>query len=274
MDKKKKVLLCGLSLAAMLAAVSACSNTVDGVYDDGDGECFYLPNGNCVAVDENGNPILNPGEEISSSSISGENADGDDEETVKSSDSNGGDKVPGDSSGEESDANSSSSAEEVDLSSDSNGEDGEGDGSSSSSSAEEVDLSSSSYSEGDGASSSSSVRSEISADSDGNVDIGKDWMETPDESDKDWLDSVKTEIGDENIADKFPPVIGGEVFDPEHNDYFCFTEENEWLRIDTSNLKQYGIPWLWNNAAWGNRKKYTFRFDEVCQAIFVKPINQ
>lgn len=61
-------------------------------------------------------------------------------------------------------------------------------------------------------------------------------------------------------------------FDFDNYDYFCFTEEQSWLKITQDQLKGSGLPFLWNGKAYGLRKKYTLRFEGTCNAIYVKRI--
>ena len=57
-------------------------------------------------------------------------------------------------------------------------------------------------------------------------------------------------------------------FDFSKNDYFCYTESQEWLGITKEKLQETKLPFLWDGAAYNARARFSLDFDP-CQ-IFIK----
>lgn len=112
------------------------------------------------------------------------------------------------------------------------------------------------------------------------VDVGGDAMEEVNDDESDELDSLRQELEDPDTNDPegFEKDDDGEFnyedFDFEKNDYFCFTGEGDWLRIDFNanreELKKIGLPFLWNGHANGLKRKYLFRFENECAAVYIR----
>ena len=176
-------------------------------------------------------------------------------------------------SGDESSESGTESASSGDDSSASKGDDSasSGDGSS----ASRDDESSSSTGE---VSSASGEKvdfsgSQITPDENGNATITEEFMEGV--TDQDVLDDLDKIANGETVdgyeeSDQLNFKV--DDFDFDNYDYFCFTGEQSWLKITQDQLKESGLPFLWNGKAYGLRKKYTLRFEDTCDAIYVKRI--
>lgn len=104
--------------------------------------------------------------------------------------------------------------------------------------------------------------------------IGKDNMDSVSSSQSSLLDSLKQEFENDSTdkPDNFDILDSGDInfgkIDTIYS-YFCFTGDNEWLRIDFESMAKSGLPFLRNGRAWGLRKKYAVRFEEACNAVYV-----
>lgn len=100
-----------------------------------------------------------------------------------------------------------------------------------------------------------------------NVNVGTNDMEEVSKEESDKLDDLLK--GDElpEGTEKIEGGVNGGDIDPSQNDYYCYTGEG-WLKINFDNLKESGLPFLWNGAAWGLRKKYDMFFDDACEAVY------
>lgn len=104
--------------------------------------------------------------------------------------------------------------------------------------------------------------------------IGTDQMDTVGSSESSYLDSLKQELEDETTEDpeNFDILDSGNIdFDDidTNNVYFCFTGDDEWLRINFEDMYKSNLPFIRNGHAWGLRKKYLVRFEEACEAVYV-----
>lgn len=109
---------------------------------------------------------------------------------------------------------------------------------------------------------------------DDTTSIGTDQMDTVSSSESSYLDSLKQELEDETTDDpeNFDILDSGNIGFGDidtNNVYFCFTGDNEWLRINFEDMAKAGLPFLRNGHAWGLRKKYLVRFEEACEAVYV-----
>ena len=137
---------------------------------------------------------------------------------------------------------------------------------------------------------SSSSTSEVSSASGEKVDFSGSQI-TPDENGNATITEEFMEgVTDQEVLDDLDKIANGETvdgyeesdqlnfkvddFDFDNYDYFCFTGEQSWLKITQDQLKESGLPFLWNGKAYGLRKKYTLRFEDTCDAIYVKKISE
>jgi hypothetical protein len=115
--------------------------------------------------------------------------------------------------------------------------------------------------------------SQIKPDENGNATITEEFMEGV--TDQDVLDDLDKIANGETVdgyeeSDQLNFKVDDLDFD--NYDYFCFTGEQSWLKITQDQLKESGLPFLWNGKAYGLRKKFTLRFEGACNAIYVKRI--
>jgi hypothetical protein len=115
--------------------------------------------------------------------------------------------------------------------------------------------------------------SQITPDGNGNATITEEFMKGV--TDQDVLDDLDKIANGETVdgyeeSDQLNFKV--DDFDFDNYDYFCFTGEQSWLKITQDQLKESGLPFLWNGKAYGLRKKYTLRFEDTCDAIYVKRI--
>ena len=127
----------------------------------------------------------------------------------------------------------SSSSDKVDSSSDE----------AKSSSSEKVDSSSS-----EPESSAAAGKETVINEDDAEFSIGTDDMETVSEDGQSELDSLK------KILEK---------------DFFCYTDDGEWMQITRENLGKY-IPHYKDGKAWGNYKQFDVIFTDACKAVYTK----
>lgn len=180
---------------------------------------------------------------------------------VTSSESEGQSATSGDGSSTSGDENSAAAGGESSAS----GDEGSASGDESSSSTSEVSSASGEEVDFSG--------SQIVPDANGNATVTEEFME---------------EVTDQDVLDDLDKIANGETvdgyeesdqlnfkvddFDFDNYDYFCFTGEESWLKITQDQLKESGLPFLWNGKAYGLRKKYTLRFEGTCNALYVKRI--
>ena len=137
---------------------------------------------------------------------------------------------------------------------------------------------------GDDSSSSAAEESSASTeeskfdDSTGEMNAGKDIMSGVDDGTSSDLDDLKAACdtagvcpdGFEKLDDDAVSVDASqesyETF--EQYDYFCFTDEGSWLKLDFSSLGKY-IPHFKNGAAWGNLSHFEIRFEDLCSAVYI-----
>lgn len=100
-----------------------------------------------------------------------------------------------------------------------------------------------------------------------NVNVGTNDMDEVSNEEADKLDSLLKEEELPEGVEKIEGGINGGDIDVGNNDYYCYTGEG-WLKINFDNLKESGLPFLWNGAAWGVRKKYDMIFDDACEAVY------
>lgn len=98
-------------------------------------------------------------------------------------------------------------------------------------------------------------------------------MEKVSEEEKKQLDELKDALDNDETPDGFEKAedknFTYDEMDFENNEYFCFTGDNQWLRIVFDNIKASGLPFLWNGHAEGLKRKYEMRFEDACDAIYV-----
>lgn len=100
-----------------------------------------------------------------------------------------------------------------------------------------------------------------------NVNVGTNDMDEVSNEEAEKLDSLLKEEELPEGVEKIEGGINGGDIDVGNNDYYCYTGEG-WLKINFDNLKESGLPFLWNGAAWGLRRKYDMFFDDACEAVY------
>ncbi len=203
---------------------------------------------------------------------------------VTSSESEGQSATSGDESSESGTESASSgddsSASKADKSSASGDESSASAGGESSASGDESsasgDVSSSSAAE---VSSASSDKTELDGNT-GEMNAGKDIMSGVDEGMGDELDDLVAACATtEGCPDGFEELEGDLIVDKDgngnltydsfdENDYFCFTGEGSWLKLDRAKLGEF-IPHFKNGAAWGNLSHFDIRFEDLCNAVYI-----
>ena len=206
-------------------------------------------------IDEQGNVIVKDTTAKSSSSKKVSSS------SAKSSSSSSG-KVS--SSSEKATSSSSkaesSSSEKVDSSADTE-----------SSSSEKVESSSSEPE----SSSAEPGKETIANEDEGDFSIGTDDMEEVSDSTQSELDSLKQILDDGGTVDGFEKTdseFDEETLlykDFEENDYFCFTDEGEWLQISREKLGRY-IPHYKTGTSWGNLRHFDVRFMDACSSVYIR----
>lgn len=174
------------------------------------------------------------------------------------------------------DAEDETSSDSEDDSSDSKGGNSEEGGNEDDSGSEEG--SSEGEEGGDSGDSSSSDTSEPIAGEDtilgkDNASIGTNDMTEVDSETASKLDELVNASKEEQEANGFSPIEGTTITGDQINEsktFFCFDKEGEWRMITFDNLKDSGLPFLWNGHAYGLAEKYTVRFEDACQAIYVQ----
>ena len=175
-------------------------------------------------------------------------------------------------SGEESSESGAESASSGDDSSASKGDDSASSGDGSSASRDDESSSS------EDASSASAGESTIA--DNGEITAGKDLMDGVDEGTSNQLnENVAACATAEGCPEGFEELDGGLVVDKDgsgnldynsfdENDYYCFSGEGEWLKLDRAKLGEF-IPHFKNGAAWGNLSHFEIRFEDLCSAVYI-----
>ena len=140
-----------------------------------------------------------------------------------------------------------------------------------SSSSEKVDSSSSAPE----SSSAEPGKETVINEEEGIFSIGTDDMTVISESDQSELDSLKQILDDGGSVDGFElaesefneETLLYEDFD--ENDFFCFTDEGEWLKITREQLGEH-IPHYKNSKAWGNFRQFDVKFMDACAAVYIR----
>ena len=251
MTKKVKILAFSV-VALTIAFFVACSSDGPMVVITPNGEVYSEDEYNELVengeVDEKGNVVVTDSTAKSSSS------------KKTSSSSTKGSSSSEKATSSSSEKASSSSSGKVDSSSDE----------AKSSSSEKVDSSSSEPE------SSAAVGKETVIDEDeGIFSIGTEDMTVVSGEGQSELDSLK------EILDEGGSVDGFELADSEfneetllyedfdENDFYCFTDEGEWLKITREMLGKY-IPHYKNGEAWGNFRQFDVKFMDACAAVYIK----
>ena len=175
-------------------------------------------------------------------------------------------------SGDESSESGTESASSGDDSSASKGDDSASSGDGSSASRDDESSSS------EDASSASAGESTIA--DNGEITAGKDLMDGVDEGTSNQLnENVAACATAEGCPEGVEELDGGLVVDKDgsgnldynsfdENDYYCFSGEGEWLKLDRAKLGEF-IPHFKNGAAWGNLSHFEIRFEHLCSAVYI-----
>lgn len=114
----------------------------------------------------------------------------------------------------------------------------------------------------------------------GDITAGKDLMDGVDEGTSNQLnENVAACATAEGCPEGFEELNGGLVVDKDgsgnldfnsfdENDYYCFSGEGEWLKLDRAKLGEF-IPHFKNGAAWGNLSHFEIRFEDLCSAVYI-----
>lgn len=114
----------------------------------------------------------------------------------------------------------------------------------------------------------------------GDITAGKDLMDGVDEGTSNQLnENVAACVTAEGCPEGFEELNGGLVVDKDgsgnldfnsfdENDYYCFSGEGEWLKLDRAKLGEF-IPHFKNGAAWGNLSHFEIRFEDLCSAVYI-----
>lgn len=175
-------------------------------------------------------------------------------------------------SGDESSESGTESASSGDDSSASKGDNSASSGDGSSASGDDESSSS------EDASSASAGESTIA--DNGEITAGKDIMDGVDEGTSNQLnENVAACATAEGCPEGFEELEGGLVVDKDgsgnltydsfdENDYYCFSGEGSWLKLDRAKLGEF-IPHFKNGAAWGNLSHFEIRFEDLCSAVYI-----
>ncbi len=292
MNIQKKILAGSLGAIAIAALFSACSTATVPEFPD---ECALDPNseaclasGDVLTMEDQGiaesKPITDKDSTKPSSSGSNTESSGTDKGENSDQGESYGNSDSDSSSDSDSDSGSDSSSDSDSDSSSSDETSDEGKDPVSSSDSDETPSSSDSQEPSQGTSSSSSTPAESSSSAvlgeetimvnENTASVGVNNMEKVSESEASELDAWREAISngesvsDFELSDKLN--FGYTDMDFDNYVYYCFTGDNEWLRIPFDNLKESGLPFLWNGAAWGLQRKYSLRFEDACAAIYVQ----
>ena len=250
MMKEMKILAFGI-VALTIAFFVACTSDGPAVVITPNGEVYSEDEYNELVengeVDEKGNVVVTDSTAKSSSSKKTSSS------STKGSSSS--EKATSSSSGK-----ASSSSDKVDSSSDE----------AKSSSSEKVDSSSS-----EPESSAAAGKETVINEDDAEFSIGTDDMETVSEDGQSELDSLKKILDDGGSVDGFESTdlefyeetLLYEDFD--EKDFFCYTDDGEWMQITRENLGKY-IPHYKDGKAWGNYKQFDVIFTDACKAVYTK----
>lgn len=258
MSIQKKSLFKVIASTALVGFFASCAEIAppDGAGDEfSEGSCqeIWGINSKCDEVQKEDDQNQEP--ESSASEDAGDETSSDSENGDEES-SEGEDSSP-DSEGDSSDSEGGTS-EEGGNEDDSGSEEGdESDDPKNNPSKDEVVVGDESYQFTDGCTGGQTCAS-----------IGKDGMEelTPEEKIE-----LNNKIGD--MEEKDPNFNLGDM-DFDKFDYFCFTGDNDWLRIPYASMSSSNLAFLRNGHAWGQRKKYDIRFEDACDAVYVMQKNK
>lgn len=250
--KEMKILAFGI-VALTMSLFVACSTDGDPVIVAPNGEIYsqeeYAEFEEKGELDERGNVVVTDSTAKSSSSKKTSSS------STKGSSSS--DKATSSSSSEK----ASSSSEKADSSSDE----------AKSSSSAKVDSSSSEPE----SSSAEPGKETIINEEEGIFSIGTEDMTVVSENDQSELDSLKQILDEGGSVDGFElaesefneETLLYEDFD--ENDFFCFTDEGEWLKITREQLGKH-IPHYKNGQAWGNFRQFDVKFMDACAAVYIR----
>ena len=156
-------------------------------------------------------------------------------------------------------------------------------GSSSSSVAESSSTTSSSSEEASSSSeevSSSSVdfsESKIQVDEGGVAVITDEFLETISARNASELDVLRDKYEDdpesvEGFSESRKRELAVDDLDYSKNEYYCYTDSEEWLMITKEQLLETKLPFLWDGSAYDLRDNYTLDFRTACAVVYIKAI--
>lgn len=255
-----------LGLFACSSTVSPSEGSDDAIASEEDGLEPFIPGFDPGKYSSKTDEPSSSTSDVTSSESEGQSATSGDEssesgtESASSGDDSSASK--GDGSSTSGDENSAAAGGESSAS----GDEGSVSGDESSSSTSEV-------------SSASAGKSELNTDT-GEINAGEDIMSGVDDGTSSDLDDLVAACGTaEGCPEGFEKLDGDLVvekdgsgnlsFDSfEENDYFCFSGEGSWLKLERAKLGVY-IPHFKNGAAWGNLSHFEIRFEDLCSAVYI-----
>lgn len=54
------------------------------------------------------------------------------------------------------------------------------------------------------------------------------------------------------------------------NEYYCYTESQEWYGITKETLLESNLPFLWDGEAYDARAGFILDFSNICQSVYIK----
>ena len=116
--------------------------------------------------------------------------------------------------------------------------------------------------------------SKIQVDGSGVAVITDEYMEAVSDDEALELDDLKQAFDYNEAPSTF---TGGDKtrfsvddFDFSKNEYYCYTESQEWLEISKEKLLETGLPFLWGGSAFESREGFLLSFETPCGSIFIK----
>lgn len=251
----------------------ACSNSVspsegsdDAIATEEDGLEPFIPGFDPGKYSSKADEPSSSASDVTSSESEGQSATSGEESSESGIESATSGEDSSASKGDESSTSGEESSASVGGDSSASGDEGSVSGDESSSSASEV-------------SSASAGKSELNTDT-GEINAGKDIMSGVDEGTGSELDDMVAACATtEGCPDGFEELEGGLVVDKngngnltfesfDENDYYCFSGEGSWLKLERTKLGVY-IPHFKNGAAWGNLSHFDIRFEDLCSAVYI-----
>ena len=118
--------------------------------------------------------------------------------------------------------------------------------------------------------------SEIDVDGSGIAYITNTYLEAVSSSVASDLDDLKNQLEDnedpEGFSESRDMDFSVDDLDFSANEYYCFTDADEWLKITEEKLLETKLPFLWGMDYYDYRDRYTLSFESDCVSIYVLTI--